>query len=69
MRSPIFYILVLMAILFAALLYLLNYNRAIKLNFALTERRQKLSELRENVDSLRVKLSTFISFNRVRNFR
>jgi cell division protein FtsL len=69
MRSPNFYILVLIAILFVALLYLFDYNRAIKLNFALTERRQKLSELHEKVDSLRVKLSTLTSFNRIRNFR
>lgn len=72
MRSPNFYILVLIAILFVALLYLFDYNRAIKLNFALTERHQKLSELQEKVDSLRVKLSTLISFTpklRGRNFR
>jgi len=69
MRSPIFYILVLIAILFVALLYLFDYNRAIKLNFALTERRQQLSELREKVDSLRVRVSTLISLNRIRNFR
>ena len=69
MRSPTFYILVLIAILLVSLLYLFDYNRAIKLNLILTERRQKLSELRERVDSLRVKVSTLISLDRIQNFR
>jgi len=69
MRSPIFYILVLVAVLFVALLYLLNYNRAIKLNLVLTEKCKQLSELREKVDSLRVRVSTLISLDRIRNFR
>jgi len=69
MRSPTFYILVLIAILLVSLLYLFDYNRAIKLNLVLTERRQKLSELREKVDSLRVKVSALTSLNRIQNFR
>jgi len=64
MRSPILYILILVAILFVSLLYLFDYNRAIKLNLMLTERRQKLNELRERVDSLRVRVSTLVSLNR-----
>ena len=68
-RSPIFYILVLLAVLVAALLYLLNYNGAIKLNLTLTEKRKQLNELQEKVDSLRVRVSTLISLNRIQNFR